>query len=341
MKLWKTAASLGMVAILLTACDDPDDVLSPPAGPSPDPDPDPVPVATTLTIVSGDGQTGVVDQSASSPLVVEVRDDSNALMAGVDITWTASPGSSFIDTDDQTGVDGRASATWRMGTTAGDYSAQAAAAPGSVMFSATAGPGTPDRMEMVGGDGQTATSGSEAPDPLVVRIFDEFDNVIPGAMVSWSASHSGAADPASVPTATNGQASTVWTLGCPAANQTATASLGALSADFGATAEVGLPNVVLKITGDNQVGLIGLVLAEDVVVRVEDACGNPIAGVTVDFAITSLLGGSVNPLSAVTNASGEVTATWTLGLLGGHALEVAVDVGGSLLTTLFNATAIL
>jgi hypothetical protein len=71
-------------------------------------------------------------------------------------------------------------------------------------------------------------------------------------------------------------------------------------------------STVNKVSGDNQTGSVGTTLPDPLVVRVEDPDGNPLSGVTVNFAVTSG-GGSVSPTSAVTNSSGQASTVLTLG----------------------------
>ncbi|WP_392479074.1 N,N-dimethylformamidase beta subunit family domain-containing protein [Nostoc sp. C110] len=74
---------------------------------------------------------------------------------------------------------------------------------------------------------------------------------------------------------------------------------------------VSLPTIT-KISGDNQTGAAGTALTNPLVVQVKNGAGNAQSGVTVNFAVTSG-GGSVSPASAVTDASGQVSTTLTLG----------------------------
>ncbi len=63
---------------------------------------------------------------------------------------------------------------------------------------------------------------------------------------------------------------------------------------------------ITKVSGDNQSGTAGNALPNPLVVQVKDSAGNPQAGTTVSFALTTG-GGSVSPTSAVTNANGQVS----------------------------------
>ena len=74
----------------------------------------------------------------------------------------------------------------------------------------------------------------------------------------------------------------------------------------GVAANISLSN------GGAQSGAVGGALPLPVVVKVADAGGNGVAGTTVNFAVATG-GGSVAPTSGVSNASGLVQTTWTLG----------------------------
>jgi hypothetical protein len=66
------------------------------------------------------------------------------------------------------------------------------------------------------------------------------------------------------------------------------------------------------VAGANQRALVGRVLPQKVVVRATNRRGMPAAGKTVAFRVTDGQG-SVDPVSAVTDADGRARATWTLG----------------------------
>ena len=95
------------------------------------------------------------------------------------------------------------------------------------------------------------------------------------------------------------------------------------------------PAAVTNVTGIPLTGPAGDALAERVVVRVEDAAGNPLPGVTVTFSV-SAGGASVDPASAVTDERGEARTRWTLGrATGTQTLTVSTSGGASLQITAF------
>jgi hypothetical protein len=82
---------------------------------------------------------------------------------------------------------------------------------------------------------------------------------------------------------------------------------------------------LVKVSGDNQIGVVGAPLAQPLVVKVQDANGSPVAGVTIRFAASSG-GGGVAPASVLTDATGHASTVATLGPLPGtHSFTASVD----------------
>jgi hypothetical protein len=99
----------------------------------------------------------------------------------------------------------------------------------------------------------------------------------------------------------------------------------------------GVATSIAIASGAAQTGAVGAALAQPIVIQVNDAGSNPIAGTTVNFAVVTG-GGSVSPASGVSNAAGQVQTTWTLGATVGAQSISATSTGlaGSPLT--INAT---
>ncbi len=72
------------------------------------------------------------------------------------------------------------------------------------------------------------------------------------------------------------------------------------------------PSMVSVASGGGQEGLPGQVLADPVVVRVDDAGGSPVEGVAVAFAAAEGHG-SADPSMATTDSEGRAGTAWTLG----------------------------
>lgn len=109
-----------------------------------------------------------------------------------------------------------------------------------------------------------------------------------------------------------------------------TGTLGAAYKDLRATAPVvveQVPVALLAESGDGQMGTVGLPLADPLVVRVDDAGGSPIEGVSVDFA-PAQGHGAADPGTADTDTDGLSQTLWTLGPDSGvHTLTASLPDG--------------
>lgn len=92
------------------------------------------------------------------------------------------------------------------------------------------------------------------------------------------------------------------------------------------------------VSGNGQVGVAGRALPAPLVVEAKDGGGHPLAGVTLQFAV-SQGGGQVDPATGTTDANGRVAVAYTLGSTVGTAQQVTVSASGSALTATFSATA--
>jgi alpha-tubulin suppressor-like RCC1 family protein len=97
----------------------------------------------------------------------------------------------------------------------------------------------------------------------------------------------------------------------------------------------GTPSAILLVSGDGQVGGVGLQLAQDFAARVNDQNGNPLSGITVTWAVT-VGGGSITPTSDLTDFNGLSQARLTLGPAAGANSATASVAGVGSVT--FNAT---
>jgi adhesin/invasin len=167
-----------------------------------------------------------------------------------------------------------------------------------------------------------------------VVVRDNRGNSVSGVTVQFiTTAGGGSVAGGNAVTGSNGIASVdSWTLGATAGTQTLIARLQGLpDVIFTATAMPGQPAVVEAVT----VSALGNVLANGLVatppsVRVRDAGGNPLAGVTVTFtpdpAGTS---GTVTGGTQITNASGIATVTsWSVGTVASSTAGLRVFVAG-------------
>lgn len=193
-------------------------------------------------------------------------------------------------------------------------------------------------LVIVSGSGQSGVIGANLGQPLKVQALDQNGGPAAGVAVSWRVTQGGGSvTPSQSTTDQNGEATTNFKLGPNPGANTAVASISTdVEVSFSATALTSPPTRIISVSGNNQTGVVGNPLAQDVVVRVTDDLNNPKAGVTVTFAIASG-GGSLSAANAVSDASGNATVKWTLGPSTG-AQSLLATVGGLTPLTL-NATA--
>jgi adhesin/invasin len=117
---------------------------------------------------------------------------------------------------------------------------------------------------------------------------------------------------------------TTWTFGTIAGlNGVIATSAGLPNVAFSATT-TGVPSQLAIFAGNNQAAVQGTAVATDPSVRVTDANGQGVAGVTVNFAVTAG-GGAVTGGSQITDAAGVATVTsWTLGSTATQSLTATV-----------------
>src|SRR5262245_59503986 len=162
-----------------------------------------------------------------------------------------------------------------------------------------------------GSDGQVGIAGEALPVPITVHVLDQNGNAIAGAVVSWTII--GASGSVSSPTSTtnaSGDASVIWTLSTVAGPNTLRASLAnGASVDITATGTAGPFASMLLDSGDGQL-IHTLSNSAPFVVKAVDVNGNAVAGVSVAFALSNVLAGTLSsPNPATTDANGLASVT--------------------------------
>jgi alpha-tubulin suppressor-like RCC1 family protein len=144
--------------------------------------PTPTPVATHFEIVGADSFTGTV--GGQQDLRVRVRDQNNAAMSGVTVTFAAQQGSvapATVVTD----AEGHALTSWTFGTTAGTQTATASTAGlGSLTFTATVSAGAAAEITIAPASVALEAIGQTA--QLTAQVRDSHGNAIPNADVQWT-----------------------------------------------------------------------------------------------------------------------------------------------------------
>ncbi|MFA7402584.1 MAG: Ig-like domain-containing protein [Pelobacteraceae bacterium] len=178
-------------------------------------------------------------------------------------------------------------------------------------------------VTVVDGNNQSATVGTELPNPLVALIKNSDGQPIAGQTVNFKVTSGGGTVFAGAATSdSSGIVRERWTLGTEAGSQKvevrAVDSSGApvVYATFTATGSAAAAQSIDISSGNAQTAQQLQQLPSPIVVIVKDAYGNPVTGVSVSFTANN--GGSVQPETSMTNALGQAVATWTLGLPTGN-----------------------
>jgi hypothetical protein len=188
----------------------------------------------------------------------------------------------------------------------------------------------PADITLEGGNNQEAPAGEALADSLVVKVIDRRGQPLSNQKVAFSlASQPPGAliTPDTAETAADGIAKARWVLGNTSGTQTALARVvGADQLEITFTATVGSgPAARLEAAGgDNQSAPIGRALQDPLSVRVTDAFGNPVAGMTVEWSAQQ---GRVDPARSISGEDGRAVTTWTLGSTTGSQTVSASSAG--------------
>ena len=302
-----------------------------------------------LFIVSGYDQTGITGEPLAEPFVVRVRDreQDNKPLEGVKVTFTVLTGGGSLSTTTAiTDQDGLAKTTLTLGNEAGTNTVEARAEGVSkgVTFSAeaTLSSPTPTSLSIISGDNQEGFTGEALATPFTVQVRDQHGDPMAGVTVTFTVlTGGGTLSATTVTTDANGQAESTLTLGTDPGTVTVEASVEGISQTEVLNAEATLPPPIPTslsiISGDNQEGLTGELLANPFIVQVRDQYGDPIAGIMVTFTLTAG-DSSLSATVVTTNTNGEAKSTLILGTEPGTNTVQAI-VEGIAQTVTFNAIA--
>jgi len=272
------------------------------------------PTPNTIAVNTGNNQVGAAGTALAESLAVIVRDQSGAVLAGINVTFTITAGGGSVSpTSRVTDAAGIAKTRRTLGPNAGTQTVNAGAGSlAPVQFSAVSQINGAVNIANSTTGPLTDTVGATKAESLIVLVTDQNATPVQGVTVTW-ASTGGSVSAASVPTSAAGLSKVRFTYGSAAVAQTATATVTGLvgspvSITLNATA--GAAVSIAKTAGDN--GTAAPSGQVTYTVQSRDSRGNPKGGVTIDWAVATG-GGSIAPGQNVTQANGNATATRTLG----------------------------
>jgi chitinase len=188
-------------------------------------------------------------------------------------------------------------------------------------FLNTAGGASSTRVQAIGGSGQSALVTTPFASALQLQVVDATGAGMSGIAVTFTAPPTGAtaafngSTSVVVPTDASGIAmSPIPVANSLAGAYTVSATIAGVSTPvaFTLTNKAQNPSAIAAISGTPQSTVIGTTFAQQLMARVTDAAGNPMAGVTVKFSTpsggASALFSGVHAVKVVTDANGVATA---------------------------------
>jgi hypothetical protein len=173
----------------------------------------------------------------ASDLVVRVDDQDGNPMAGQGVDFQIQSGGGTLDpAAATTDASGLAATSWTLGTTAGGQQIRASVSTQidvQVLIDATAAADVADSVDIAHGDNQLGIVSRPLFDSVVVKVFDQYGNGVPGHAVSFTVGSGGTGSviPQDTLTGPDGEAWTRWTLGPEIAVQTVDVDAGGLKND--------------------------------------------------------------------------------------------------------------
>ena len=307
-------------------------------------------LARTLLLASGQDQRGVVRSILSQPFVVRTVDAANNPVSGISVQFaidavpSGASGASLSQASLTTDLLGFGSTLLTLGDITGTYTVRATSAglTGSPLVLRAVATLASGAYSMVysSGDAQSGGVLTQLVSPLVATVLGADGSPVSGQPVTFAIDSipSGASgqllNPASATSDAQGRATTTMTLGSKIGVYRVSASvpgLGGSPLTYKLSSTVGLPKTLTLVQGSGQTKPIGTALDGAYIVRVLDAASNPVAGVSVAFAIDSIPSGatgqSLRVVNSVTDAQGQSQAVLSLGSKVGSYVVTAISTG--------------
>ena len=294
----------------------------------------------------GSPQLTQVGTPFTTPLSARVVDGMGAPVSGVTVTFAAPPATgasaALSAPTAVTNASGIATVNATANTIAGTYNVTASAVGGAVNFVLTNTPGPAVKLTLTGGSPQSVRIDTPFPMALQLVAQDVHNNPVPGVTVNYTRPISGASAtlPATAVTLTNGVASVNARSNLALGSYEVIAMAGSASpARFQLTNTVGLPAGVAPTGGTPQSATVSTVFGLQLQARVTDAGGNPLSGITVQFAATATSGALalMSPDLATTDAGGVARTTASANASQGS-YTVRATVTGVTAAAVFNLT---
>lgn len=217
-----------------------------------------------LSVVQGDGQSGVAGTMLGTPLIVRVADSAGNPVVGAVVSWS---GSGSVNASTTTSnPSGQAAVQWSPDDSSGSQTMTASIGCSSALFSAS----IRKRVETTAVVPTNAQVSVGASLSLDATLRDEDDSLLSGIPVSWVSVH-----PSIATVSSSGLVEGV-SVGTATIRATAEGVTGQVTVDVIPDGAPGVPVTIQIVGGDGQTGAAGFELPLQLVARVTDSDGNPV-----------------------------------------------------------------
>jgi hypothetical protein len=284
----------------------------------------------------------IANNRSQSSITVQLRDASGNPVTGSQVTLQASGSNNSIRQPAATNALGQA--TGYLLSTRAEVKKVWATIDGSLVSVDSArvtfisGPGA--ELAMVSGNDQTAYIGRTLAAPLVVSLADSFENPVAGAAITATMQKPDGSrlELTAQSTDARGYANFQPALSLQPGEHTFTLRSGTTAAViFTAQALTALPADLIKISGDEQVGLPGRNLPLPLCVQVVDQGNLPLPNCTVTFSFITGSGTFPNGATALSGSDGKASVIVQPGAVIGQ-YYIAAQVSGLEKNVTFSAT---
>ena len=276
------------------------------------------PVPATVTVQAGDGQRAPAGRRLATPVRAQIVSRGGRPLAGVAVGFGLTDTTGRVEQDvDTSDAEGLVRTSWTLGPHPGRQRLTLVVVDRpsvGTSIAADADP-LPENTRAAAVDApRSAMVGETLAEPVAVRVTDTTGTPVADVLVAWAADGGGSIAGEAPRTDSLGEARARWTLGPRAGAQRAWAQVGAgrtiPRVALEATATPGAPVTLAAVRTTTLRGLAGEPIAAPADLRVTDRAGNPVPGVVVSLRPAS---GSVRERAPVTDSTGRISVSWTLG----------------------------
>lgn len=288
--------------------------------------------ATEIALVAGRNQRVLAGKQLPQAVVVRATNRRRGPASGKKVTFRLAEGQGSVDPATAvTDADGRARATWTLGSYPGRQTLLASVenVDSALAIVAEADPVASNTRVTPLADHLSGRAGEQLADSVGIRVTDSAGRVLPDVPVRWAVVDGGSIEAVDARTDSMGVASAHWTLAKKTGSQRlrvlvgSAGGLGIAPVTISASALAGAPATIIVASGDGQRAPAGAQLSKPVVIKVVDENGSSVAAAALTLAPS---GGVLEDTALVTDSLGFARTRWTMGhSAGDYTLAVHVD----------------